>query len=124
MGIYYKQLDYPRIPDELLSTKLDKSRSRIHRGLEADGSRIKYDVYGTEYSAITYNVGFPDNPELVEEFRLKAYEDLEIDPHNMDLSQENQVDDYVNDLIRERAENNARDMYYEDPYHRMCNISI
>ena len=40
-----------------------------------------------------------DNPEIVDEFRQKAYEDLEIDPHDMDLSQQNKVDDYVDDLM-------------------------
>jgi hypothetical protein len=57
-----------------------------------------------------------DDPDLVEELRIQAYNDLEVDPVNADLSDMNRVDDYVDDLLRERSEQYARDVYYENPY--------
>jgi len=57
-----------------------------------------------------------DDPDFVEELRIQAYNDLEVDPVNADLSDMNRVDDYVDDLLRERSEQYARDVYYENPY--------
>jgi hypothetical protein len=57
-----------------------------------------------------------DDPELVEQLRNQAFEDLEINPVSADLSDMNRVDDYVDDLIRELAEKRANDIYYENPY--------
>jgi hypothetical protein len=57
-----------------------------------------------------------DDPDFLEELRLQAYNDLEVNPANADLSDMNRVDDYVDDLIRERSEQYARDVYYDNPY--------
>jgi hypothetical protein len=57
-----------------------------------------------------------DDPDFVEELRIQAFNDLEVDPVNADLSDMNRVDDYVDDLLRERSEQYARDVYYDNPY--------
>lgn len=57
-----------------------------------------------------------DDPDFLEELRLQAYNDLEVNPATADLSDMNRVDDYVDDLIRERSEQYARNVYYDNPY--------
>lgn len=57
-----------------------------------------------------------DESDLISELRIRAYNDLDIDPATNDLSELNKIDDYVDDAVREQAEQYARDVYYENPY--------
>lgn len=58
-----------------------------------------------------------EEPDLIEEYRRTAFEELGIDPHTADPSELSQVDDLVDDFVRDRAEARAHDMYYDNPYY-------
>lgn len=66
MGTYYKLLNFPKIPSELLTTDLLEADRRKHLGLESNGDRIKYKVGEKEFYQIVYNIGYPANDSLVE----------------------------------------------------------
>lgn len=83
---------------------------QLRGGYVIDDTDYIDDLANDEY----FNI--KNDPDLLEEYRLKAYEDTGIDPADMDLSQSNEIDDYVDNLIRERAEQYANDSYYENPY--------
>ena len=67
MGKYFKLVNYPIIPETILSTKLLENDSRTHFGKQHDGSgdQMTYTVDHRAFSAITYHVGYPDNELLV-----------------------------------------------------------
>ena len=84
---------------------------QLRGGDVIDDTNYMDDIANDEYFRIKN-----DDPDFLEELRLKAYNDLEVNPANADLSDMNRVDDYVDDLIRERSEQYARDVYYDNPY--------
>ena len=84
---------------------------QLRGGDVIDDTNYMDDIANDEYFRIKN-----DDPDFLEELRLQAYNDLEVNPANADLSDMNRVDDYVDDLIRERSEQYARDVYYDNPY--------
>ena len=84
---------------------------QLRGGDVIDDTNYMDDIANDEYFRIKN-----DDPDFLEELRLQAYNDLEVNPANADLSDMNRVDDYVDDLIRDRSEQYARDVYYDNPY--------
>lgn len=57
-----------------------------------------------------------NDPDEIEHYRTKAFEDLGIDPHTDDFTEMNRVDELTDEYLRDAAYARARDMYYENPY--------
>jgi hypothetical protein len=76
-----------------------------------DDTAYMDDIANDEYFRIK-----SDESDLISELRIQAYNDLDINPATNDLSELNKIDDYVDNAVREQAEQYARDVYYENPY--------
>lgn len=84
---------------------------QLRGGDVIDDTTYMDDLANDEYFRIK-----SDESDLMSELRIQAYNDLDINPATNDLSELNQIDDYVDNAVREQAEQYARDVYYENPY--------
>lgn len=84
---------------------------QLRGGDVIDDTSYMDDLANDEYFRIK-----SDESDLISELRIRAYNDLDIDPATNDLSELNKIDDYVDDAVREQAEQYARDVYYDNPY--------
>ena len=84
---------------------------QLRGGDVIDDTAYMDDLANDEYFRIK-----SDESDLMSELRIKAYNDLDIDPATNDLSELNKIDDYIDNAVREQAEQYARDVYYDNPY--------
>lgn len=84
---------------------------QLRGGDVIDDTTYMDDLANDEYFRIK-----SDESDLMSELRIKAYNDLDIDPATNDLSELNKIDDYIDNAVREQAEQYARDVYYDNPY--------
>lgn len=84
---------------------------QLRGGDVIDDTAYMDDLANDEYFRIK-----SDESDLMSELRIQAYNDLDINPATDDLSELNKIDDYVDNAVREQAEQYARDVYYDNPY--------
>lgn len=84
---------------------------QLRGGEVIDDTAYMDDLANDEYFRIK-----SDESDLMSELRIKAYNDLDIDPATNDLSELNKIDDYIDNAVREQADQYARDVYYDNPY--------